>query len=262
MRLSELWIYPVKSCRGISVQRLELDELGPAFDRRWMLVDDEGEFVTQREHATLALVGTAIDGDRLVLSREGAAPLEIDVARPGRASRNVRVWGHACEALDEGDAAGAWFSDHLGFSCHLVRMPTDHHRPVGSAYEGSARTAFTDGYPVLAISEASLADLNTRLETPVSMNRFRPNFVVTGTEAFAEDTWTRVRIGSIVFVVCKPCSRCVVTTVDQVTGETAREPLRTLSAYRKREGGAMFGQNLVHEGTGAVSVGDEIVTIT
>jgi hypothetical protein len=259
MHLSELWIYPVKSCRGISVASVDLDAMGPALDRRWMLVDDQGEFMTQRDHAKLASVETAIEAGRLVLARPGADPLELDLATPGSRTRAVTVWGHACEAHDEGDVAGAWFSDHLDFSCHLVRMPRDHRRPVGSAFDGEARTAFTDGYPVLVISEASLADLNARLEHAVPMNRFRPNFVVRGVEAYGEDAWSRVRIGGVEFQACKPCARCVITTIDQTSGQASKEPLRTLSEYRKQDGGVMFGQNLVHLGAGTVRVGDPIV---
>jgi len=172
----------------------------------------------------------------------------------------VEVWRHRGPALDQGDAAAALLSEHLEISCRLVRIPPDHARRVNPAFSPEeAHTAFSDGYPLLLVSEASLADLNARLETPLPMNRFRPNLVVRGCAPFAEDGWKRIRIGGLELDVAKPCDRCLVTTTDQATGERdGQEPLRTLATYRKRGEGVLFGQNLVHRGRGALALGASV----
>lgn len=261
MHLSALWVYPVKSCRGISLSAADVVATGLAHDRMWMVVDERGRFVSQREAPRLATVEAAIEGDALALSHREHGEIRIPVAAATPADRSVTVWDHEAPAHDLGDDTAAWFSTLLARPVRLVRMPDDHHRPVGSAYAGSARTAFSDGYPLLATSEASLAALNDRLESPVPMDRFRPNLVIAGAAAHAEDEWTNLRVGALPFAAVKPCSRCVTTTVDQRTGETSetREPLRTLAEYRRQPGGVMFGQNLVHLDTGRLQVGDPVV---
>jgi hypothetical protein len=247
----------VKSCRGIETASWEVDELGLRYDRSFMLVDRSGRFVTQREQPRLALIGTRIAGGRLTLTAPACKPFEIDLARASGYRIEIEVWRHRGPALDQGDAAAAWVSDHLGAVCRLVRLAPHHFRRVDPAFFlGESYTAFSDGYPLLLISEASLEDLNARLPERLPMDRFRPNLVVRGCLPYAEDGWKRIRVGGIEMVVVKPCDRCVVTTTDQSTGERAgAEPLRTLATYRTGERGVLFGQNLVHLGHGAIAVG-------
>jgi len=259
LRLEHIRIYPVKSCRGISVERADVVETGLAHDRMWMVIDENGEFVTQREQAGLARVETAIEDERLWLSVPGLGSVAVPLRPDGGPVRPARVWGHPVPAHDAGDEAAALLGTHLRMGCRLVRMPDDHERPVGAAYRGRARTAFTDGYPLLVLSTASLEALNERLSEPVSIDRFRPNLVVGGGTPHVEDAWTTVRIGEVELVACKPCPRCVVTTIDPQSGARGKEPLRTLARYRTREGGVMFGQNLVHLGRGTLRVGDAVV---
>jgi uncharacterized protein YcbX len=186
--------------------------------------------------------------------------LEVLLDGDARAKQDVVVWRFETAAIDCGDAAAEWFSAYLGLSVHLVEFDGEAFRPANPKYapEGSSAGLFNDGYPVLLATESSLADLNARLATPVPMERFRPNVVVAGSAPFDEDRWTRVRIGEVDFHVAKPCERCAITTVDQHTGLAGKEPLATLSRFRKRDGAVHFGTNLVHLGTGTLRVGDVV----
>jgi hypothetical protein len=171
----------------------------------------------------------------------------------------VTVWRDECEAIDEGDGAARWFTDHLGVGVRLVRLANDDARPLGTtAAQPGDRVSFADAYPFLLLSLGSLRHLNSRLNLPVPMDRFRPNIVVDGCKPHAEDGWASIRIGEVDFDVTKPCARCVVTTTDQETGERGREPLQTLASYRTEDGRVLFGQNLVQRGTGTVRVGDDV----
>jgi uncharacterized protein YcbX len=258
-RVCDLYIYPVKSCGHISVDEAVVGATGFELDRRWMVVGDDGRFLSQREHPRLALVGVRLGEDRLVLEAPALPPLEIALEGETRLAGRVRVWDDECPAFDEGRGAARWFSEHLGCSARMVRMAGDDARPLGSSSaQPGDRVSFADGFPFLLLSVPSLDGLNHRLSLPVPMDRFRPNIVVDDCEAHAEDEWIRVRVGEVVFRIAKPCARCVVTTVDQETGERGREPLRTLSTYRSFDGQVLFGQNLVHEGRGVVRVGDPV----
>jgi uncharacterized protein YcbX len=259
IRVKSLFIYPVKSCGQVALDEAVVGATGFEFDRRWMIVGDDGVFLSQREHPRLAQVRVHMTEDRIVLKTPGLAPLEISFEADTRPVGRVRVWDDECEAIDEGRDAAAWFSEHLGCSVRLVRMAGDDVRPLGSSSaQPGDRVSFADAFPFLLMSEASLENLNRRLSVPVEMDRFRPNIVIEGCQEHAEDGWSRVRIGEVVFRIAKPCARCVVTTVDQQTGERGREPLRTLSTYRTDDGRVLFGQNLVHEGSGVVSVGNPV----
>jgi uncharacterized protein YcbX len=243
----------------MTVDEATVGATGFELDRRWMAVGNDGRFLSQREHRRLALVRVRLDADRLVLEAPGLPLLEIELEREASLASRVQVWDDECPAFDEGNDAASWFSEHLGCSARLVRMAGDDARPLGSSSaQPGDRVSFADGFPFLLLSTASLDELNRRLSLPVPMDRFRPNIVVEGCEANAEDGWHRVRIGEVVFRIAKPCARCVVTTVDQASGERGREPLRTLSTYRSVEGQVIFGQNLVHEGRGVVRVGDSV----
>ena len=257
--VESLTIYPLKGAAGISLQRAEVDARGFAGDRRWMIVDEQGAFVTQRGSPGLARVVPSLDakGLRLELPNENSCLVQLPGAEAPRAA--VKVWSDQVSARDAGDEASSFLSDYLGKQVRLVWMPDDEIRPVEErpGTDGQ-QVSFADGFPFLVVASASLDELNRRLDTPVPMNRFRPNIVIGGASADAEDTWYRYRIGAIEFTHVKPCARCVVTTIDQATLAKGAEPLKTLATYRKRDGEVIFGQNAVHCGAGPVVVGDAV----
>lgn len=255
--LSALFQYPLKSARGRALDSAEVGPRGLAGDRRWMLVDDSGKFLSQREHGVMALIDIQPVTEALwQVQAPGQPPLHLPV--PAGACRPVRVWRDDTEGQPAHDAANAWFSAVLGMPVTAVYMPDRVQRAVDTQYAQAGDTvSYADGFPLLLIGESSLADLNARLRRPVSMRNFRPNLVVRGAPAFAEDAWQQICIGDCVFDVVKPCSRCVLTTRDPDSGEADpdREPLRTLAGYRRREGGVMFGQNLIPRRTGRLTPG-------
>lgn len=253
MHLSEINIYPVKSLKGISVESALVEDRGLRFDRRRMLVDEANKFLTQREHPQMARIAISVVDDGLSASAKGSS-IKIEHKPDSDTFASVTVWSSKVKAKVYNDATNEWFSDALGLKCRLVLMPDEAERkvePLGAVRKFKDTVSFADAYPFLLIGRGSLADLNSRLENPVPMNRFRPNLVVDGSEPYAEDTWKRIRIGEAEFHVVKPCARCVLTTVDQTTGEKAgKEPLKTLSTYRNHNGKVMFGQNLIAESAG------------
>lgn len=263
MKLTEINIFPVKSLGGISLESSPIDRRGLRNDRRWMLIDRSGMFRTQREHRQMALVKFQRGADGFIASVNDDAfefPLEIS----GGESIDVQIWNDPAKALLYDRTADEWFSDALGLDCRLVFMPESSERQVDPNYavRDSDIVSFVDGYPFLLIGEASLADLNSRLAEKLPMNRFRPNFVVSGSDAFAEDDWKQIRIGETLFNIVKPCARCVIPTIDQETAVASKEPTKTLSEYRKFDGKILFGQNLIAESFGGtVSVGDEVEVI-
>lgn len=259
MQVSALYFYPVKSLRGIALQQMDIGRTGALMDRRWMLVDGNDRFVTQRTHPRMALVDTALTEDALVLGAPGMAPLELPRTPAATATRPVQVWRDQCAAMDAGDEAAEWFSAFLEDRFRLVFMPADTRRPVNPDFGRDGDTvSFVDGYPFLLTTTASLDDLNTRLDQAVPMIRFRPSIVVDGCSAYAEDTWQRLRIGDIEFRVAKPCGRCSIPTIDVETAQTSAEPMRTLKRYRRGPGGVLFGQDLIHDGYGRIRVGDRV----
>jgi uncharacterized protein YcbX len=265
LKLSTLIYYPIKACRGFELDETDVERMGLADDRRMMVVTPEGGFLTQREHPSLALVTPTISGEELTLSAPNTNSLTVLIQKSGP-TRPVDIWRNkGVQAVDQGELAAEWFSDWLGTSVRLVHIAEGFIRRVSEkhAVNKDDHTAFADGYPILLASEESLADLNARLETPVPMNRFRPNVVVKGCKPFAEDTWTRIRIGeagaeqgrSVELAIVKPCARCVVTTIDKETLAKSKEPLKTLASYRKWNGGAMFGQNVIPLNEGRLRLG-------
>jgi uncharacterized protein YcbX len=262
MIISRLYIHPIKSLAGIRVDAFSLTDRGPAHDRRWMLVGADGEFMTQRRHPRMVLLHTALEDGALVVCEQGDPhdSLRIPAVPEAGESLQVRIWDDVCTALHPFMNASAWFSRKLDMDVRLVYMPDSSHRAVDADYApGGAITSFSDGYPLLLIGEASLDDLNVRLSVPVSMERFRPNIVIAGAEAYAEDGLVDFSIGDIRFSGVKRCARCVLTTIDPATAMGGKEPLRTLSGYRTVEGNVMFGMNLLHVGTGTVRVGDRLM---
>jgi uncharacterized protein YcbX len=257
--LSAIHVYPIKSCRGISVESAGLTETGLRDDRRWMLVDEGGKFMSQRAHPRMALISPRLTPNRLLVTAPGMPELEVPTEGEPEDRIGVEVWGDAQQGVPAGTEADRWFGRFLGVSCRLVRKPDDDVRPVDSAYAGEDdQTSFADGFPLLLISEASLDDLNGRLERPVSMDRFRPNLVVAGCGPHEEDLWEGIRVGGASFRVAEACPRCAITTVDQRTGLRGKEPLRTLAKYRKAGGEVWFGRNLIHTSRGTVGVGDPV----
>ena len=259
MYLSGLYVYPIKSAAGIAVKEWEIDRRGLRHDRRWMLVDESGCFMSQRRFARMALIRVRIEPDCLIVDAPGMPSLELPLRPPAGRLVLARVWDDLVESLTVGDGEDRWFSRFLDVSCRLVYLPEESVRPVDPTYgRPGDQVGLADAFPFLLISEASLAGLNARLEQPVPMDRFRPSLVVKGCEPFAEDEWRLVRIGPITFRVVKPCSRCTITTVDQRTADTGKEPLRTLARFRKRDSKVLFGQNLIHDNLGTLRAGDPV----
>lgn len=257
MELSEIFVHPIKSLRGISVARARVLPAGLEHDRRWMLVDESGRFVSQREDPRLARVDVAIADDGYAVTIDGdtrVVPWEHEGPRV-----RVRVWSAEVEAAVH-EPGGAFFSARLHRPLRLVRLPDDVVRPVGAPGRPEDRVSFADAFPYLLIGQASLELLNDRVSGPaLPMTRFRPNLVVRGSEPHAEDGWARLRIGGVGFRGVRRCDRCVMTTIDPATGEKGPEPLRTLASYRREDGAVWFGMNLVADGEGFVRVGDEVV---
>ena len=257
-RVRGLYHYPIKSCRGTSLEVAVVGVRGIVADRQWMVVDSDSHFLTQRELPRLALIEPSLRNGLLEISAPDVPTLSVRVGEAGERVEVV-VWGDRCVAVDHGPEAATWFSHVLGTPCRLVRIADDEVRRADREFAAPTdQVGFADGFSFLLTSRASLDELNRRLESPLPMNRFRPNIVIDGIEPFEEDGWKRIRIDGITFEVAKPCARCVTTTVDQHTAERSKEPLRTLATFRKQTGGVMFGQNLIHDRTGVLRVGADV----
>ena len=260
IQISNLTYYPIKACRGFDVTESFVERMGLANDRRMMVVTPEGEFLTQREHPKLALITPTLTNDMLTLSAPDFDSIHFVVQRSGVISP-VNIWkSENVPAVDQGDGPAQWLSDWLGVSVRLVHFADGYKRVLNPDYAINAddHTGFADGYPILLISEESLGDLNAKLDSPLPMNRFRPNVVVKGCAPFEEDTWKRIRIGDIEMALVKPCPRCVVTTIDKETLEKNKEPLKTLNKYRKHELGAIFGMNTIPLNAGKLETGMKV----
>ena len=260
MQVHSLFLYPVKSLAGIAVDSFELDQFGPAGDRRWMLVDDERQFVTQRTLPQLALVQASLDADGEVsITLPGQPPIALQASGE---SLSVRVWRDWAQGQVGCGAANRAVSRFCGLSLRFVFMPDSSFRQVQTHLASERRrVSFADGYPLLVTNAASLVELNGRLAISVDMRHFRPNIVVDGAVAWSEDNWQAITIGEGRYRVLKPCSRCVMTTVNPDTGEKAAsvQPLRTLATYRRTADGIMFGMNAIHDSPCRLSVGDCVI---
>lgn len=259
--LSTIYRYPIKACRGHAIEHAFVEFRGLQHDRRFLIVDPEGVAITQRDIATLALVVPQLADSTLSLSAPNMPDLILPVAFEGT-ERRVSVWETGdIKSIDQGDEVAEWFSSYLNTDARLVFMPVDGVRRVNPKYatRPDAEVSFADGYPILIASQESLDDLNARLETPLPMNRFRPNLVVKGCGPFEEDSWERIRIGEVELALVKPCSRCEVTTINQATLEKGKEPLKTMAKFR-RVGGTqvMFGVNVIPLNEGKIRVGDDL----
>lgn len=261
MHVAEIRLYPIKSCGGISVAGAVLEPRGFVGDRRYMLVDERGRFLTQREHPLMARIQVREAGGGWVAEAPGQQALRLPASLPAGPRRAATVWGDTLELTEADPAVNRWFSTALDLPCRLVNMAEGHLRRLkpGRGRE-TDQVSLADGAPVLLTATASLAQLNKRLPRPVEMVNFRPNLVAATTEGFEEDDWQRIRAGSAEFDVAWACTRCVLTTIDPETAtkDPDGEPIRTLKSFRRGPGGVMFGQNLIPRRLGSVSVGDPI----
>lgn len=263
--IAELWLYPIKSCGGIRVAEAELADYGIRYDRMFMLVNESGEHITQREFPSLAVVMPKIADEIMTLRAEGMEEIQVPLATESMEIRAVSIWGHHSPAHDAGNTVSDWFSEYLNAPVRLVRIGGEFKRTVDSGIITFTReVSFSDSYPLLVISRASLNALNERLPTPVPMNRFRPNVVVEHAETFSEDSWRIIRVGEAELHFGKQCSRCVITTIEQTTGQPdGKEPLATLNIFRKdHRGKVVFGSYFAHVRPGVVlREGDEITIV-
>jgi len=265
LQVSELYIYPIKSLPGIALTKAMVTDRGFEHDRRWMLVDENNRFISQREFAQMTQLKVAIENDNLVIrhkfkNQHFSIPLNPPAAAEWTA---VTIWDDTCDAQFVSNEADVWFSDMLGINCRLVYMPNQSKRQVDERYAPKDNvTSFSDAYPFLMIGQASLNDLNNRLIEAVPIDRFRPNIVFTGGEPFEEDLIAHFKIGDLNFYGVKLCARCVVITINQENGTKAKEPTKTLASYRSKNKKIYFGQNLIHTGEGAVSIGDKLNIIS
>lgn len=259
MKLTEIWIYPVKSLGGIRLQKAKVLPKGLEYDRRYMLVDETNRFITQRVFPQLALFKLSLDESGFVVTH-GNDNIKLPFRpEPGDEFTPVIIWDDAVQGMDMGEEFNQWFSVRAGVKCKLIFFPEQNERLVDRNFaRNNEQVGFADGYPFLIIGQSSLDELNSRLDVPVPMNRFRPNFVFDGGKPFEEDDWRDIKIGSNRFTGLKLCARCVLTTVNQDTGEKGTEPLATLSKFRKVGSKVNFGQNLVALDYFGVKVGDEI----
>ncbi len=267
MKLSRLFVYPIKSARGIEVTHAQLDERGLQHDRRFAVVDAEGVVFTARRSARLLRVQTAIHGDALEIAYPGLStlhvPLEPDIGDPSLDTdlRTVRVWADLMPGVDLGADAARWFSALLEQPAHLVWMPPNSPRVMNPAF-GPSRLSYADGNPLHLVNEASVRDLETRVGAPILAERFRPNLVVSGAAPYAEDSWGIVQIGNVTLHTHEPCARCMMVNLEPETAHIGLEPLRTLARYRRVGKAVNFGQHLHVLGGDALEVGATLEVLT
>lgn len=258
--VTRLFLYPIKSCRGIAVQTTHLHPMGFDFDRRWMLVDDANVFITQRTHPRLATISVTMHDDRLEVLAPRCAILRVPIGSFANASIAVRIWKDTLDAHPVSEEADRWFSAYLGDSVRLMRIPEGPVRRIDPKFgRPDDHVSFADAFPLLITSEESLEALNGRLTAPLPMDRFRPNIVVSGGGPFGEDGWTMLRRTNLELRLVKRCARCVTTTVDQKTGSVGKEPLATLATFRRSKDKVFFGMNAIPDSSGEISVGDMFV---
>lgn len=259
-QLSQIWVYPIKSMGGISLKSSAVNFRGLKFDRRWMLIDENNRFISQRENASLALFKIEISEESLLInhpSRKEA--LKISYPEKSGETATVQVWDDACQANVYPDDINSWFSSILNLKCKLVYMFDDSNRfKIKEGIEGTHPLSFSDGYPVLILGDATFKELNDKLADKIKINRFRPNLVFSGGLPSEEANWKTFELGSSAFIGVKSCARCNVTTINQETLETGKEPLKTLATYKRKDQQVVFGENLFVSKEGRVKLGDEI----
>lgn len=264
LQVSALYIYPIKSLGGIAVDKAVITERGLQYDRRWMLVDDNNRFLSQREIARMALFKVAVTPTGLSVNYSPTnARLQVPFKPLYNQLVEVSVWDDTCQGQFVSDEANQWFSNILGIPCSLVYMPDDTLRQVDPDYAGPGTiTSFSDAFPLLLISQASLDDLSAKIGSPIPMNRFRPNIVYSGGTPYSEDQLASFRINNINFYGVKLCARCPIPGIDQDTAISGKEPIKTLASYRRRQNKIYFGQNLLHQGSGTLKIGDTLEVLS
>ncbi|AMR32748.1 oxidoreductase [Mucilaginibacter sp. PAMC 26640] len=263
LQISQLYIYPIKSLGGIALDAAQLTNRGLQHDRRWMLIDENNRFLSQRENLQMALLKTEMaKGGIRVTYAPDASEILIPFLPQTNELLEVIIWDDTCAAALVSPAVDAWFTQKLNMPARLVYMPDNTERQTDLRYtEKGTFTSFSDGYPMLIIGQASLDDLNSRMPEPLPIERFRPNIVFAGGEPYSEDTMKHVEAGGVNMYGVKLCSRCVMTTIDQNNATKGKEPSKTLAKYRLRNHKIYFGQNLVHSGEGILSVGDVLTVL-
>lgn len=261
MYISNLYIYPIKSLGGIELTEANVTERGLAFDRRWVLADAENRFITQRQYHQLAFFSVELTAESLLITnRQNGKVCNVPFEPKTGDFQLITIWEDAVVGQRVAAEVDTWFSEQLGIRCSLFYQPDTSIRPIDTDYAitGAEHTSFSDGYPILLVSQESLDDLNSKVTERIEMQRFRPNIVVSGATPFQEDTLQEIKVGLAVLYGVKPCARCVLTTINPETGQKGAEPLQTLATYRKKGNKVLFGQNVVVHQTGKIKVGDEI----
>lgn len=261
LTIQDLYIYPIKSLAGIRISEAKVEEKGFELDRRWMLIDEEGQFLSQRTFPQMALLKVEVEAESLKVYHISSPTdfVRIPHNEEGEEISSVTVWDDVMPARLVDYEIDEWFAKALGINVRLVKMPISTERKVDPRYAVNGESvSFADGMPYLLIGQKSLEDLNSKLDETIPMNRFRPNIVFSGGEPFIEDSFGGIQIGDVQMKVVKPCARCVMTTVDQETGVKNAEPLKTLATYRKVGNKILFGQNVVALSNGIIKVGDKL----
>ena len=259
IKVTELFIYPLKSARPVALKKMSIVDTGPQYDRQWMLITAEGEFVSQRTFPQMCMIGQQVSQDSLQFSASGFSDLKVPLDLTEGEKTDCQIFADTTAGTHLSKEFDAWFSEVLKTPVQLVRVPTNNSRTTPAKYDSTLTpVSFADAFPFLLASHETLDELNSKLSSPVPMNRFRPNIVVQGAPAGEEDNWGQFTIGNVEFSGIKDCSRCSIITVDQSSGEKDNSPMTTLMKYRKRNNKVVFGQNLIHHCQGDISVGDQL----
>jgi uncharacterized protein YcbX len=262
IRIHSLHVYPIKSCQGIDLDQAQLTDTGIEFDRHWMLINQHGRFLSQREYPQMARIGCAFDGDQLRIQCDGQEDLTIPLRQQAETRVAVKIWKDECSAAVVSAEADQWFSGVLGIPCQLVFLPDSEQRKVDPEFAQQQEiVGFADGFPLLVVSLASVDLLNERLQQQVGIERFRPNVVLSGCEAHAEDSWHAIEANGVRITLAKPCSRCSIPSFDQRSGEQHPQLLQALGEYRRQKGKILFGQNGLHTHNGRLNTGDPVISI-
>jgi uncharacterized protein YcbX len=258
--LSAIAVYPVKSLAGISANSWAVTEKGLQYDRKWMIIDNDRQFLSQRKLPRMALIKTALTDKNLILSALGMEDLSLPIDPADGQIINSTIWHDQCDARSVSTDADQWLSDFLKLECRLVYQPDNVIRPVDPRYaKPTDKVTFADSFPFLIISENSLVTLNHEMQLNLPMTRFRPNLIISGCTGYAEDSWREISIGAINFRLPKPCSRCSVPAIDPETAKIGKEPLFTLNRTRKWQNKVYFGQNALHDQCGKLTIGDAVL---
>jgi uncharacterized protein YcbX len=261
IKLQDIYIYPIKSCAGIRVNRWPVTQKGLMYDRQWMIIDQNGQFLSQRKLPQMALIQPTVLDQQLVLSAPEMEEIQFSIEKVDTSEVVIQanIWQDQCRVKPVSNELDQWLSDFLKINCRLVYQDQNDIRQVDQHYaKPQDQVYFSDGFPFLIISENSLADLISRMPYKISMLRFRPNLVISGSPSFAEDHWQEIEIGEISFRLPKPCSRCPIPNIDPKTGKSSKETIKTLNQYRRFNNQVYFGQNALHNVSGQLSIDDPV----